>query len=100
MNIHEIRTIVTEILEELIEIYELPPIPINDNLLLIETLGFTSVDVMHMLASVDMRLQRHLPYDDMVIKNGTYVQDLSVGEIVRFIHANQDQELAEPRQMS
>jgi len=96
----EIRVAITEILNEMIEMYDLPATEITDELLLIETLGFTSVDIMHMLASVDMRFERHLPYDKIILKNEEYVTDLSFGEIVDFVCKNFDISSTGPKKMS
>ena len=38
----EIRSEIKEVLEDIITMYELPTVDITDNLLLIETLGFSS----------------------------------------------------------
>ena len=96
----EIREAIKEILDEMIEMYDLPTTEITDELLLIETLGFSSVDIMHFLASVDMRFERHLPYDKIMLKNGEYVSDLSFGEVVDFVFDNFDFASSEPKQMS
>jgi acyl carrier protein len=96
----EIREAIKEILHEMIELYDLPTTEITDELLLIETLGFSSVDIMHMLASVDMRFERHLPYDKIMLKNDEYVTDLSFGEIVNFVHDNFGFASTGPKQMS
>lgn len=96
----EIREEIKEILEEMIEMYDLPSVDITDSLLLIETLGFSSVDIMHLLSSVDMRFERHLPYDKLMLNNGEYVSDLTFGEIVDFVHNNYDFASSGPKQMS
>lgn len=96
----EIREAIKEILHEMIEMYDLPTTEITDELLLIKTLGFSSVDIMHMLASVDMRFERHLPYDKIMLKNDEYVTDLSFGEIVNFVHDNFGLASTGPKQMS
>ncbi|MFT5228765.1 MAG: acyl carrier protein [Glaciecola sp.] len=96
----EIREAIKEILNEMIDMYDLPATEITDELLLIETLGFSSVDIMHMLASVDMRFERHLPYDKIMLKNDEYVTDLSFREIVNFVHENFDFASTDPKQMS
>jgi len=96
----EIREEVKEILEEMIEMYDLPSTEINDDLLLIESLGLSSVDIMHFLASVDMRYEKHLPYDKLILKNEEYVSDLKFGEIVDFVFENFDFTSSGPKQMS
>ena len=96
----EIRSEIKEVLKEMITMYELPIVEITDDLFLIETLGFSSVDIMHLLASVDMRFERHLPYDKIILKNGEYVTDLSFGEIVSFVNDNFDSDPSGPKKMS
>lgn len=95
-----IREVIKEILNEMIEMYDLPTTDITDELLLIETLGFSSVDIMHMLASVDMRFEKHLPYDKIMLKNDEYVTDLRFGEIVNFVYKNFDFASTGPKKMS
>ena len=96
----EIREAIKEILNEMVEMYDLPATEITDELLLIKTLGFSSVDIMHMLASVDMRFERHLPYDKIMLKNDEYVTDLRFGEIVSFVYENFDFGSTGPKKMS
>jgi acyl carrier protein len=96
----EINEEIKEILEEVIEMYDLPQAEITNDLLLIETLGLSSVDIMHFLASVDMRYEKHLPYDKLVLKDGEYVSDFSFGEIVDFVHEYFDYNSTGPKQMS
>lgn len=95
----EIQVIITEVLQEMIEMYELPETEITSDLLLIQTLGFSSIDIMHMLASVDMRFNKHLPYDKMLVKNEQYVTDLSIQDIIEFIYENQENASDEPIKM-
>lgn len=96
----EINEEIKEILEEVIEMYDLPQAEITNDLLLIETLGLSSVDIMHFLASVDMRYEKHLPYDKLMLRDGEYVSDFSFGEIVDFVHEYFDYNSTGPKQMS
>ena len=96
----EIYQDIKDILEEVIEMYDLPQVEITNDLLLIGTLGLSSVDIMHFLASVDMRYEKHLPYDKLMLKEGEYVSDFSFGEIVDFIYDNFDYDSSAPKQMS
>jgi acyl carrier protein len=94
---NEFGAIVFEVVENLIQEYDLPPLEVTDETRLIETLGLTSIDIMHLLSSIDMRLSKHLPYDTLVLKNGEYISDISIGEIIDFVIANVDKGSNEPK---
>jgi len=52
---------------------------------------FSSVDMLDLMAKVDMRYKRKLRYDQLLIRNGSYVTDLSVGELASFVHDRFDE---------
>ncbi|CAA9202059.1 hypothetical protein [Flavobacterium collinsii] len=91
------RQIVYEAIEALINDYELPEIELTDNTLLIDSLGLTSIDIMHVLSSIDMRVSKHLPYDNLVIQNDEYISDISVKQIIDFIDTNINETQNEPK---
>ncbi|OXG09102.1 hypothetical protein BC749_10382 [Flavobacterium araucananum] len=91
------RQIVYEVIEALVKDYELPEIEITDSTLLIDSLGLTSIDIMHVLSSIDMRVSKHLPYDNLVIKNDEYISDISIKEIIDFIDTNIRETKNEPK---
>lgn len=96
----EITQVIVDILNETIETYELPQVTVDRDTLLSGSLGFTSIDMMHVLASVDMRFATHLPYDSLIMKNGEYISDLSVGQIADFVEANLQNASVEPKKMA
>jgi acyl carrier protein len=91
------RQIVYEVIEALIKDYELPEIAITDDTLLIDSLGLSSIDIMHVLSSIDMRVSKHLPYDNLVIQNDEYISDISVKQIIDFIDTNINETINEPK---
>jgi acyl carrier protein len=91
------RQIVYEVIEALISDYELPEIELTDDTLLIDSLGLTSIDIMHVLSSIDMRVSKHLPYDNLVIQNDEYISDISVKQIIDFIDSNINETQNEPK---
>jgi acyl carrier protein len=91
------RQIVYEVIEALINDYELPEIELTDDTLLIDSLGLTSIDIMHVLSSIDMRVSKHLPYDNLVIQNDEYISDISVKQIIDFIDTNINETQNEPK---
>lgn len=66
---------------------------------LAEDLDFSSIDIIHLMASIDMKLDRKLHYDDLVVRDGRYVDDLSVHELVEFVYRNFDNHATHPAAM-
>jgi len=53
---------------------------------LIEDLGFESIDVMQLLVSIEQEFDsREIPFIELVMIEGRYVDDLSVKQIVEFL---------------
>jgi acyl carrier protein len=53
-------------------------------------LGFSSIDVLHLIASIDMRLKRKLPFQRLLVNGTEYVTDVRVDELVNFVYENYD----------
>ncbi|HMQ60565.1 MAG TPA: hypothetical protein PKE06_07855 [Flavilitoribacter sp.] len=100
MTKKEVEQVLVEILNDMIEMYELPEMEITAETKLIEDLGFSSVDIMHMLATADMRFQAHVPYEEMVLKDGEYVTELAVGEVAAYVSENIHRATNEPQNMA
>ena len=55
---------------------------------LIADLGFASVDFVHLIVEVESHFQRKMGFHDLIMPNGSYVDDLTVGQIVDFIESS------------
>jgi len=56
---------------------------------LVSDLGFESLDVVHLVTAIEQRFgRRDLPFEDLLMTGGRYVDDLTVGDIARFLHRN------------
>jgi acyl carrier protein len=54
---------------------------------LVSDLGFESLDVVHMVTAIEQRFgRRDLPFEDLLMTEGRYVDDLTVDDIARFLH--------------
>jgi len=62
-----------------------------------EDLCFSSVDMLHFLAVIDMNLAKKHPFEKLILVNGTYRNELTVGELVDFIDANKNLVSQEPK---
>jgi acyl carrier protein len=56
--------------------------------LLLRDLGFESIDVIQLVVALEQLIgKRGLPFDRLLMKDGRYVDDLSVGQIADFLAA-------------
>ena len=75
-----LSTIVDEWDEELEE-------PITAESLLVENVGFASIDFVQFVVAIEQAFGRKLGFQALLIQNGAYVEDLSVQQFVNFVHA-------------
>jgi len=58
---------------------------------LVSDLGFESLDVVHLVTAIEQRFgRRDLPFEDLLMTEGRYVDDLTVADIARFLHRHLD----------
>lgn len=56
---------------------------------LIADLGFESIDVVQLIVAIETHFDRRdLPFEELLMRDGRYVEDLSVGETARFLEAH------------
>lgn len=53
-------------------------------------LGFSSVDLLELLAALDMRLGRKLRYELLLVQDGQFRTDLCVADLARFVVEHYD----------
>jgi acyl carrier protein len=55
---------------------------------LMRDLSFESIDVVQFVVSIEQNLDRKgIPFEKLFMRDGDYVEDLQVSEIVDFLHA-------------
>ncbi len=59
--------------------------PISSSTRLIADLGFASVDFIQLIVQLEGHFQRKFGFHDLIMPNGQYVEDLTVGELVAFV---------------
>lgn len=53
---------------------------------LIADLGFESVDVVQLVVAIEEQFQRRdMPFEELLMEDGQYVEELKVGQIVDFL---------------
>lgn len=56
---------------------------------LIADLGFESIDVVHLIVTLEERFHRQdLPFQALLMRDGRYVSDLRVADLSRFLEQN------------
>jgi acyl carrier protein len=54
---------------------------------IVEDLEFASVDIIQLCVAIEQHYDRKLGFQDLLMKEGNYVTDLSVGDISEFVIA-------------
>lgn len=58
---------------------------------LIADLGFESIDVVHLVVTLEEHYRRSdLPFDKILMRDGRYVDDLTLGALADFLHGQLD----------
>lgn len=59
-------------------------------------LDFTSLDIIHLLASVDMHFRRKLKYDLLLRRGDQFADDLTVAELSDFVFDHFEDQITDP----
>lgn len=59
--------------------------PIGPESQLVANLGFSSLDFVQLIVDIEAKLGRKLGFQALLLKKGSYVKDVSVGELVQFV---------------
>ncbi|MDR3417973.1 MAG: acyl carrier protein [Nevskia sp.] len=52
-------------------------------------LGFESIDIIQLIVAIEEDItHKKMPFDKLLLKDGRYVDDLSIGQIADFLAAN------------
>lgn len=87
---------ITSLLNEFIKDWGLdeeiiPETKFNDDLC------FSSVDMLHYLAIVDMNFKAKYPFDQLIMIEGSYRKELTVAELADFVFENRNIGTQEPK---
>jgi acyl carrier protein len=62
---------------------------IGPNTRLIEDLAFESIDIVQLVVAIEQKFQRKgLPFEKLFMRDGDYVEEISVAEVVDFLYTN------------
>jgi acyl carrier protein len=54
---------------------------------IVEDLSFASVDIIHLIVSIEEHYKQKLGFQELVMRNGRYIDDITVNEFVEFVSA-------------
>lgn len=58
----------------------------SEDTLLLEDLGFESIDIIQLVVAIEEAVgRRKLPFDRLLMEDGRYVDDLTIGQIADFL---------------
>lgn len=81
----DVEAIVFEVIEELLDTIDTDfEDELSSSALLVADVGFSSIDFVQMIVSIEEKLGAKIGFQDMLMSDGKYVEDLSVGQVVDF----------------
>jgi acyl carrier protein len=85
-----LRDVVQALEDMVFEDWDVAPSgPIGAQTRLVADLGFASIDLVALLSDIEEVYQRRdWPFEELLMVEGRYVDDLSVGQVVDFLHAH------------
>lgn len=84
----ECLAIVENALNELLEELGQEAESIELTTMLNADLGITSIDAIHLMVLLEDAIGRPMSFQDLAIRNGRYVDDIAVGELLDFVAAS------------
>lgn len=85
MTESEIQSELIELLKEITEDWEIDEIEILPSTKIVEDLGFVSIDIIQLVVAIEEHFQQKLGFNELLMKNGRYIDDLGVDEIAKFV---------------
>ncbi|UFP92770.1 acyl carrier protein [Gloeobacter morelensis] len=92
VTLQKVETEIIEILMEMTADWDLDVEQIQSQTSLVEELEFASIDYVHLVVEIEEHFQRKLDFSELILRDGKYVSDISVQELVSFVtrKLNQD----------
>lgn len=92
MNSEEVLNKVLEIIQEVTEDWDLEDSEISPSTRLSADLGFSSVDVVQLFASLSTGFQQKFRYDRLIVdESGQYRDELTIAEIASYLEKELEQ---------
>ncbi|RAM50176.1 acyl carrier protein [Mastigocladus laminosus UU774] len=80
-----IQSTIIEILKDIIQDWDLESDEISLETELVADLSFASIDIIHFVVAIEDHFKQKFGFAQLLMQDGRYVDDLSVGQIVNFV---------------
>lgn len=81
----QVQSDIIAILKDMTQEWDMDLEAINSGTKLMEDLGFVSVDIIHLVVSIEEHFKQKLGFNALLMREGRYVDDLSIAEISNFV---------------
>ena len=81
----QVHSVIIAILQDMTQEWDMEFSEIHSETKLMEDLGFVSVDIIHLVVSIEEHFKQKLGFNALLMQNGRYVDDLSIEEIANFV---------------
>ncbi|MFB8787462.1 MAG: phosphopantetheine-binding protein [Potamolinea sp.] len=81
----EIQSAIVHILQDMTQEWDLDLSDINPETKLVEDLNFGSIDIIHLVVAIEEHFQKKLGFNELLMKNGQYVEDITIEDLVSFV---------------
>ncbi len=81
----EIQSAIVNILKDMTQEWDLDLSDINPETKLVEDLNFGSIDIIHLVVAIEEHFQKKLGFNELLMKNGQYVDDITIEDLVSFV---------------
>lgn len=82
---NQVQSDIVSILKDMTQEWELDLNDINPKTHLVEDLGFGSIDIIQLVVAIEEHFKQKLGFNELLMHDGQYVDDLSIGELVSFV---------------
>jgi acyl carrier protein len=81
----QVQSDIVEILKDMTQEWDMDVNEINSDTKLVEDLSFASVDIIHLVVSIEEHFKQKLGFNELLMRDGRYLDDLSVAELSSFV---------------
>lgn len=81
----QVQSDIIAILKDMTQEWDMDSTEMNSETKLMEDLGFASVDIIHLVVSIEEHFKQKLGFNALLMRDGRYVDDLSIEEISSFV---------------
>jgi acyl carrier protein len=81
----QVKSDIVEILKDMTQEWDMDVNEISSDTKLLEDLSFASVDIIHLVVSIEEHFKQKLGFNELLMRDGRYLDDLSVEELSSFV---------------